>query len=286
MLAPAIRGGNAVPSGDLPDEPGSGEPVRVDLSTPSPARLYNYYLGGKDNFAVDREAAEAILAVMPEGRRVARENRAFLRRVVRHLAAQSGIRQFIDLGAGLPTEGNVHEIAQEAVAGAHVVYVDNDPVVLAHGEALLARDENTTFVQADMRRPDVILSHARLRELIDFSAPVAVLFVSVLQFVTDDEEAAALVRRFRAELCAGSHVVISTITGTGQAEDKVKTITDAYQKSTAPAVLRSRERIARLFGDLDLIAPGLVAAPEWRPDVNGETAGGTSWVLAGVGEIA
>jgi hypothetical protein len=282
MLSRAIRGGNAVPSGDLPGE----RTARVDLSTPSPARLYNYYLGGKDNFAVDREAAEAILAVMPEGRRVARENRAFLRRVVRHLATRAGIRQFIDLGAGLPTEGNVHEVAQEAVAGARVVYVDNDPVVLAHGEALLARDGNTAFVQADMRRPDVILSHRRLRELIDFSEPVAVLFVSVLQFVTDDEEAAALVRRFRAELTAGSHVVISTITGTGQAEDKVKTITDAYQKSTAPAVLRSRERIERLFGDLDLIAPGLVPAPEWHPDVNGETAGGTSWVLAGVGRIA
>jgi hypothetical protein len=257
----------------------------LDVSTPSPARLYNYYLGGKDNFAADRAAAEAILAVMPEGRRVARENRSFLRRVVRHLAADVGIRQFVDLGTGLPTEGNVHEVAQEVASGVRVVYVDNDPIVLAHGEALLARDADTTFVEADMRRPDAILAHPRLRELIDFSRPVAVLFVSVLQFVTDDGEAAGLVRRFRAELCPGSHVVISTITSTGQDEEKVQAITEAYQKSTAPAVLRTRSRIERLFGGLDLIAPGLVPAPEWRPGVDVETTGGTSWVLAGVGRI-
>jgi O-Methyltransferase involved in polyketide biosynthesis len=268
-----------------PDESGGRSARGLDVSTPSPARLYNYYLGGKDNFAADREAAEAILAVMPEGRRVARENRSFLRRVVRHLTAEAGIRQFVDLGTGLPTEGNVHEVAQEVASGVRVVYVDNDPIVLAHGEALLARDDNTTFVEADMRRPDVILSHPKLKELIDFSRPVAVLFVSVLQFVTDDGEAAGLVRRFREELCPGSHVVISTITGTGQDEEKVEAITEAYQKSTAPAVLRTRPQVERLFGDLDLIAPGLVPAPEWHPDVNGETAGGTSWVLAGVGRI-
>ena len=272
--------------GDIwPDESGGRTPRGIDVSTPSPARLYNYYLGGKDNFAADREAAEAILAVMPEGRQVARENRAFLRRVVRHLTAEAGIRQFVDLGTGLPTQGNVHEVAREVAAGVRVVYVDNDPIVLAHGEALLVRDEHTTFVEADMRRPDEILAHPKLRERIDFSRPVAVLFVSVLQFVTDDGEAAGLVRRFRDELCPGSHVAISTITSTGQDEEKVKTIIEAYQRSTAPAVLRTRPQIERLFGDLDLAAPGLVTAPEWHPGRNGETADGTSWVLAGLGRV-
>jgi hypothetical protein len=128
-------------------------------------------------------------------------------------------------------------------------------------------------------------NEVRLKELIDFSRPVAVLFVSVLQFVPDDGEAAGLVRRFRQELCPGSHVVISTITGTGQDEEKVRTITEAYQKSTAPAVLRFWPQVERLFGDLDLVAPGLVPAPEWHPDVNGDTGGGTSWVLAGVGRV-
>lgn len=254
----------------------------ADVTRPSPARLYNYYLGGKDNFAVDREAAESILKVMPEGRQVARENRAFLRRVVRHLTLETGIRQFVDLGTGLPTQGNVHEVA----SGARVVYVDNDPIVLAHGEALLATDDHTTFIGADMREPDVILGDPRLKALIDFDEPVAVLFVSVLQFVPDDEEAAGLVRRFAEAVPPGSRVVISTITGTGQREDKVATITAAYANSTAPAVLRPRERIERLFGGLDLVPPGLVPAPEWHPDVRGETGSGTSWVLAGVGAVA
>jgi hypothetical protein len=274
--------------GAVPDD--HGEPtVRtargIDVSKPSPARLYNYYLGGKDNFAADREAAEAILAVMPEGRQVAQENRAFLRRMVHYLAAQVGIRQFIDLGTGLPTQGNVHEVAQEAAAGVRVVYVDNDPIVLAHGEALLVTDENTTFIEADMRRPDLILAHPRLNELIDFSQPVAVLFVSTLQFVTDDDEAAGLVRAFCDAVPAGSHVAISTITGTGQDEDKVKVIIDAYRNSTAPAVLRTRSQIERLFGDLELIAPGLVPAPAWHPDGRNEGPDGTSWVLAGVGRV-
>ena len=272
-----------MPDDEWPGESGGRTARDIDVSTPSPARLYNYYLGGKDNFAADREAAEAILAVMPEGRRVARENRSFLRRVVRHLAVEAGIRQFIDLGTGLPTQGNVHEVAQAVAPEARVVYVDNDPIVLAHGEALLVRDGNTAFVQADMRRPEEILAHPRLNHLIDFSRPVAVLFVSVLQFVTDDGEAAGIVRRFRNELAPGGHVVISTITSTGQDEEKVRIITEAYQKSTAPAVLRTRPQIEGLFGDLELIAPGLVPAPEWHPDVTGKTAAGTSWVLAGVG---
>ncbi|WP_329238461.1 SAM-dependent methyltransferase [Actinoallomurus sp. NBC_01490] len=267
------------------DEPVSPAAQRADVTKPSPARLYNYYLGGKDNFAVDREAAESILAVMPEGRRVARENRAFLRRVVRHLTLETGIRQFVDLGTGLPTEGNVHEVAQEVAPETRVVYVDNDPIVLAHGEAMLARDDHTTFIGADMREPEAILGDPRLKALIDFDEPVAVLFVSVLQFVPDDEEAAGLVRRFAEAVPPGSRVVISTITGTGQREDKVATITAAYANSTAPAVLRPRERIERLFGGLDLVPPGLVPAPEWHPDVRGETGGGTSWVLAGVGAV-
>jgi hypothetical protein len=279
-----------VPSEEWTGRSGSDEPIapEIDVSTPSPARLYDYYLGGKDNFTADREAAEAILAVVPEGRRVAQENRAFLRRVVRYLTAEAGIRQFIDLGTGLPAQGNVHEIAQEVAPGTRVVYVDNDPIVLAHGEALLATDDNTVVIQADMRRPDAILSHPKLTSLIDFSQPVAVLFVSVLQFVPDDEEAAQIVRRFREAICAGSHLVISTITSTGQLEEKVRTISEAYEKSTAPAVLRTRTQVERLFGGLDLIAPGLVPAPRWHPGLGSGTGSGegTSWVLAGACAIS
>lgn len=176
--------------------------------------------------------------------------------MVRHLTLETGIRQFVDLGTGLPTEGNVHEVAQEVAPETRVVYVDNDPIVLAHGEAMLARDDHTTFIGADMREPEAILGDPRLKALIDFDEPVAVLFVSVLQFVPDDEEAAGLVRRFAEAVPPGSRVVISTITGTGQREDKVATITAAYANSTAPAVLRPRERIERLFGGLDLVPPG------------------------------
>ena len=254
----------------------------IDVHTPSPARLYDYYLGGKDNFTADRKVGEVILTAVPEGRRFARENREFLRRVVRHLTAEVGIRQIIDLGTGLPTQGNVHEVAHEVAPGTRVVYVDNDPIVLAHGEALLAKDANTVFILADMRDPKAILADPKLTSMIDFSEPVAVLFVSVLQFVPDDEEAAAIVRSFRDVVCAGSRLVISTITSTGQDEEKVKTITEMYQGSSAPAVLRSRSRIERLFGGLDLVEPGLVPAPQWHPDLTGGLPGqGTSWVLAG-----
>ncbi len=259
----------------------------IDITTPSPARLYDYYLGGKDNFTADREAADVILTAVPEGRRFARENRDFLRRAVRYLTAEAGIRQIIDLGTGLPTQGNVHEIAHELAPGTRVVYVDNDPIVLAHGEALLAKDPNTTFILADMRDPKTILSDPKLTSMIDFSEPVAVLFVSVLQFVPDDEEAAEIVRSFRDMTCAGSHVVISTITSTDQDPAKVKTITDAYQGSSAPAVLRTRDRIERLFGGTDLIEPGLVPAPRWHPDLRCESPmPGTSWVLAGATTVS
>jgi len=147
-------------------------------------------------------------------------------------------------------------------------YVDDDPIVLAHGEALLTGDDDTALIQADLRRPDVILAHPKVVELIDFSRPVAVLFVSVLQFVPDDEQAAGVVRAFRERLCAGSQVVISTITGIGQDATKAKTITDAYQRSTAPAVLRTRPRIEALFDGLELTEPGLVPAPEWTAPGN------------------
>jgi hypothetical protein len=260
--------------------------ARIDVFTPSPARLYDYYLGGKDNFTADREAAEVILTAVPEGRRFARENRDFLRRAVRHLTDVVGIRQFIDLGTGLPTQGNVHEVAQEIAPEARIVYVDNDPIVLAHGEAMLATNGNTVFIQADIRRPEEILSDPRLKALIDFSEPVAVLFVSVLQFVPDDGEAAGVVRRFSRELCSGSRVVMSTITSAGQDESQVETITGCYQKSSAPAVLRDRARIERLVDGLDLIPPGLVPISQHFPAVESGTPKETSWILGAVAAIS
>jgi hypothetical protein len=158
----------------------------IDTSRPSVARMYDCYLDGKDNYAVDRAAVEQVAEVLPEVRQVARENRAFLRRAVRYMARQ-GIRQFIDIGSGLPTVGNTHEIAQTIVPDARVVYVDNDPVVLAHGRALLASDDNTSVATADMHSPDDVLQHAETTKLIDFDEPVGILLIAMVHFLASSE---------------------------------------------------------------------------------------------------
>jgi hypothetical protein len=179
-------------------------PAGIDTSRPSVARMYDYYLDGKDNYAVDRAAVAKVAEVLPEVRQVARENRAFLRRAVRYMARQ-GIRQFIDVGSGLPTAGNTHEIAQEIIPGARVVYVDNDPVVLAHGRALLAADDNTTVATADLHNPDDVLGHAETTRLIDFDEPVGILLIAMVHFLTS-EERPKVMGRLRDALAPGSHI--------------------------------------------------------------------------------
>ncbi|MFI1584727.1 SAM-dependent methyltransferase [Embleya sp. NPDC020630] len=275
----------------VPEERGT-PPSGIDTTRPTPARMYDYYLGGKNNFAVDREAAERVLAASPGVREAAWANRRFLQRAVRWLV-EAGITQFIDLGAGLPTVGNVHEIAQEVNPDARVVYVDNDPVVLAHGRALLADGENTTVITGDMRLPQDILEDPDTVRLIDLRRPVAVLFVATLHFVPDEDHPHDLVRAYREAMAPGSHLVISHATTHGPSADQVAAVEGVYESATARVTMRSEAQIARFFEGFDLLPPGLTRPDLWRPDPTQPTpthrprGGGqpatTDWLFAGVG---
>jgi len=255
-------------------------PAGVDPSTPNIARIYDAALGGKNNFAVDREIGEQIWAIVPGGRRPALENRAFLRRAVRFLANE-GIRQFLDLGSGLPTQGNVHEVAHEIAPDAKVVYVDYDPVAFAHSRALLSRTDNAIAIQADVRQPDGILTHPEVRSAIDFSKPVAVLMVAVLHVVLDEEDPAGIVARLRDAMAPGSYLVISHLTSTGQPPEGLERVKKLFEQVREPIAYRTDKEILALFEGFELLEPGLVPSPEWRPDQSDPH--GTNEVLAGVG---
>ncbi|MEU8249227.1 SAM-dependent methyltransferase [Nonomuraea sp. NPDC048916] len=231
-------------------------PEGVDPSVPNVARMYDYYLGGKDNFAADRAAAEQILRLFPDTKEGALANRAFLGRAVRHVAG-SGVSQIVDLGAGLPTRGNTHEIAP----GARVVYVDYDAVVCSHGRALLAGGENVDILQADIRETDKLIE--RLGELIDFERPVAFLMLAVLHFIPDDE-AYGIVSRLRDASVAGSHLVISH--AVDAAPDTSPEALKVYRQATAALNLRTPEQITRFFDGYELLEPGLTFPQDWRPD--------------------
>jgi SAM-dependent methyltransferase len=263
----------------------SGQPPRpvvgvFDPGTPNPARIYDYLLDGKDHFPADRAAAEQLLALVPEARAGARENRAFLGRAVRYLAAEAGVRQFLDIGTGIPSQGNVHEVAHQVAPDARVLYVDNDPVVHVHANALLA-EPTTAAILGDLRQPYQITRHPRTRKLLDFTKPVAVLLVAVLHFVTDDEDPPGIVAYLRDVLAPGSFLVISHATGDFRPQ-VAEEVSAVYDKASAPLVLRSRAQVAVLFGGYDLLPPGLVQPAAWRPDHgSGEGVGGF-W--AGVGQ--
>jgi hypothetical protein len=234
-----------------------------DVRVPSPARMYDYYLGGKDNSLADREAAEKALSVVPSGRALARANRDFLVRAVKCLAAQ-GIDQFIDVGTGMPTSPNVHEVAWSVNPCARVVYVDNDPLVIAHDRALLMDSTDIAVVHGDIRQPREIMCDESVRKLIDFTRPVGVLLVAVLHFVTDEEYARQSVAVFRSSAPSGSYLVISHITSDGSDPAATRAIRDAYADATAPAVFRAVDDIKRLFDGFELLQPGLVDVAEWR----------------------
>jgi hypothetical protein len=260
-------------------------PQDLRTNRPTPARMYDYYLGGKDNFAVDREAAEQVLSAAPEVRVLATENRAFLGRAVRFLAAEAGIRQFVDVGTGLPTQGNVHEIAQAVDPAARVVYIDNDPIVRVHAKALLPSDGTTAVVEADMRDPGPILQHPDLRNLIRFDEPVAVLFMSVLHFIADEHDPYGIVAAFRDVTVPGSYLALSHITVPEQNADAAEAAAAVYKnRATSPAVLRSPKEVQALFDGYDLVDPGLVFLPQWRPDRPADARDAESvWMLSGVG---
>ncbi|MDT0266763.1 SAM-dependent methyltransferase [Streptomyces sp. DSM 44915] len=247
---------------------GDGQSVEaLDLRTDQPhsARMYDYLLGGKDHYTVDAEAAEAALAPFPLLRTAARENRAFLGRAVRHLVREAGIRQFLDLGSGLPTAENVHQVAQRVDPLSRVVYVDNDPIVLVHGSALLARDALTAVIQGDIRQPEAVLSDPQVRSLLDFEQPMGVLAVAVLHFVSDEEDPEGLVGTLREAVAPGSHFILSHATA-DIAPEAAMGVQRAYRAQGVPLTLRDRDRFTGLFEGLSLIDPGVQVVCDWRND--------------------
>ncbi len=241
-------------------------PRELNVRVAHSARMYDYYLGGKDNFTADREAAEKVLENFPAMRTTARENRAFLRRAVTYLAAEAGIRQFLDIGTGIPSSDNTHEVAQRIAPDSRVVYVDNDPIVLMHARALLVGDPagSTDYLEADLREPDRILEQAWT--VLDPSRPVALMLISILQFLPDEEHPQDVVRRLIAALPEGSHLAISHATadflpgGTGTRGTRI------YDSAGIPLQLRDRKEILEFFSGCELIDPGLAPISEWRAD--------------------
>jgi hypothetical protein len=240
-------------------------PAEVDTRRANVARVYDYLLGGTHNFLADQDVGRAIVAVEPNARAVGQANRAFLGRAVRHLVG-TGIRQFLDIGSGIPTQGNVHEVAQDAAPDARVVYADIDQVVIAHSNAILAGNPCATIIHGDLREPVTVLDRAASTRLIDFSQPVGLLLGAVLHFVPDESNPWGIVATLRDVLAPGSHLVVCHGTEEGapavaQAAEKV------YQRAvSADLCMRSRPDILRFFDGFDLVDPGLVAIPYWRPD--------------------
>ncbi|MGH3273491.1 MAG: SAM-dependent methyltransferase [Streptosporangiaceae bacterium] len=277
-------------AGLSPDQPTGEVPRPADLpgqeslaaGIPNIARIYDALLGGKDNYATDREAALALTTAIPDAARAASDNRAFLRRAVRYLAAEAGIAQFLDVGTGLPTQGNVHEIAQEANPDARVVYVDNDPLVVAYGQALLAKTPGALVVEGDARYPRELITRREVREVLDFTQPVAVLLVAVLHFVGDSESPWQAVRAITSRIAPGSYLVISHVTGDQISAEAVSKARDIYAGAYVQGTARSRSEIARFFDGLDLIPPGLADVAAWG---SGRRAGAARPALfwAGIG---
>jgi len=275
-------------SDDAVAAPGSGadgrtESLPFDTSVAHQARIYDYLLGGKDNYAADRAATEAVLKVNPEMAFTARANRAFLGRVVRYLAADAGIRQFLDIGTGIPTAGNTHQVAQAIAPESRVVYVDYDPVVLSHARALLTSSEAgaTEYIDADLRNTETILSQAG--QLLDFTKPVAVTLISLLHAIPDSDDPHAIVARLMDAVPSGSYLALSHM-GTDllgrETEDGLKSVADRMMQQKLAA--RSREQVARFFERTDLAEPGLVRVEEWRPDPGTGDAGRSSlWCAVG-----
>jgi len=242
-------------------------PDEVDVDTPSPARMYDYYLGGSHNFAADRELAEETIRMWPDVRPVARANRAFLRRAVTALAA-AGVEQFLDLGAGIPTVGSVHEVARTANPQARTVYVDADLVAVAHSTRLLADQSQTAIVHADLRDPDAVLADPALSGLLDLSRPVALLMLSVLPFVPEDHDPAGIVARYRDATAPGSYLVLSHGTDDYRPE-AAQRAANVYRRASNAVTLRSKAVITALFDGYELLEPGVVDMIHWRPELGG-----------------
>ncbi|MDX2605677.1 SAM-dependent methyltransferase [Streptomyces caniscabiei] len=263
-------------------------PRSIDISMPSVARMYDYYLGGSHNFEVDREAARRAMEFVPGLPKIMQANRAFMRRAVRY-AVDAGVTQFLDIGSGIPTFGNVHEVAQEASPGARVVYVDHDPVAVAHSQAVLEGNDGTDVVAADLRKPRDILESPRVRRLIDLNRPVALLLVAILHFVEDKDDPYEAVAELRDALAPGSLLVVSHACREGipLPEDRAAGVVDVYRNIRNPLTMRSSDEVARFFEGYDMVEPGVVPMAKWRPDTASEDDDPYAYAqFAGVGTKA
>jgi hypothetical protein len=240
-------------------------PQHIDLEKPNAARVYDYYLGGACNFAHDREFAEKFLELVPDVDKSFRANRAFLRRAVR-FCVDAGIRQFLDIGSGIPTVGNVHEIAQAMAPECRIVYVDNEPIAVAHSEAILEGNDNVSILQADLSDVGTILSSESVKRLIDFEAPMALLMVAVLHFVPESAEPRASVIQYLRTMAPGSYFVVSHGT-VAELDDVPPGAEEHYDNTPTPFISRTRRQVMEFLEGTELVEPGLVWVPEWRPDL-------------------
>jgi SAM-dependent methyltransferase len=246
---------------------GKPDEFEIDISVPSPARIYDYLLGGSHNFAVDREVGQRAAEAMPTLKAAIWANRAFLRRVVSYLVTERGVDQFLDLGSGVPTVGNVHEVARAANPAARVVYVDIEPVAVAHGRRLLADDDLSTVIQADLRRPDDVFSRPELANVLDLSKPVAVLMIAVLHFLPDTDRPGDIVRAYTDRMVPGSYIALSHASEDRNLPAEQARMIEDYQKSTkVPFIHREPEVLAGWLDGLNLVPPGIVQTNEWHPD--------------------
>jgi S-adenosyl methyltransferase len=255
---------SALPRGSKADGSGRTSPP-IDTTVAHSARRYDYWLGGKDNFAADRESGDAIAAAFPTVRTAVIENRRFVRRAAAFLAGQAGIRHFLDIGTGIPTSPNVHEIAQGIAPASRVVYVDNDPIVLSHARALLASSEEgaTSYIDADLRAPDKIISNAELQGILDFSRPVALMLAAILHFIPDEDDPYGIVARLVGALPEGSYLVMSHATNDFLApEEAAEIVAGRY----GPFFARSEAEFARFFEGSELVPPGIASVAEWRAE--------------------
>ncbi|HET6860589.1 MAG TPA: SAM-dependent methyltransferase [Streptomyces sp.] len=243
-------------------------PQGIDISVPSVSRIYDYYLGGSHNFEVDREAARKAMEFMPGLPKIMQANRAFMRRAVR-FAADQGVTQFLDIGSGIPTFGNVHEVAQDTSPEAKVAYVDHDPVAVAHSEAVLAGNDRAVIAAADLRKPQEILGDPKITGLLDLEKPVALLLVAVLHFIEDADEPHAAVATLRDALAPGSIVILThaSYEGIPLTEEQAGGTVGVYKNIKNPLVMRPRDAVTRFFDGFELVEPGLVSMPLWRPEV-------------------
>ncbi|NEA80162.1 SAM-dependent methyltransferase [Actinospica acidiphila] len=263
-------------------------PRSIDITVPSVSRMYDYYLGGSHNFEVDREAARKAMEFMPGLPKVMQANRAFMRRAVR-FAVSEGVTQFLDIGSGIPTFGNVHEVAQAADPEARVMYVDRDPVAVAHSKVVLEGNGHADVLAADLRKPQEILGSDEVGRLIDLNRPVALLLVAILHFVEEADDPYGAVAELRGALAPGSMLVLThaTYEGIPLPPERAEGAVDVYRDMRNPLIMRTRDEIARFFEGYDMVEPGLVPMPRWRPDTAPEDEDPYAFSgLAGVGRTA